>query len=207
LTASIVLAAAAAVTGVLAAWNALGMAERPLLRLLAAIGPDGAVSRMLAPVFAGRALSRAERRRTVLVAGAGLLMAGTVVAGPLAGLALAAAAPLLARQSLVAADRRRRARLSAGAPAVARAVADALAGGHSIRGAFAVAAREGSVTGPAGQELRALAAALALGRPRSRCLSVCARARRIRRSTRWSPPYCSSATRAATSRPCCARWR
>ena len=89
---------------------------------------------------------------------------GRLLAGPLAGVTLAAAAPLLAGHLLIVAGRRRRARLADAAPTVARAVADALAGGQSIRGALAAAAG-GGVTGPAAEELRSAASAIALGEP------------------------------------------
>lgn len=162
MSAAAVLAAGAAIAGVLAAGEALS-GRGGLGRVLSAVGPQGAIPRVLAPVRVGRALSRSERRRVLAVAAVALLAVGALLAGPLAGLALAAAAPFLADRLLASTGRRRHARLAAAAPAVARALSDALAGGHSIRGAVAAAARDGGVTGPAGQELRAATAALALG--------------------------------------------
>jgi tight adherence protein B len=163
-TAAPLLAAAGAAAALVAAWNAVGAVEGGLGRVLEALGPDGAVARVLAPLRAGRGASRDERRRLGAVAGLALLCAGTLVGGPLAGAVLAAGAPLLASSVLAGARARRRARLARAAPAVARAVADALAGGHSVRGALAVAG-EGGLSGPAREELRAVAAALALGEP------------------------------------------
>ncbi len=152
------LAAGAAGCGVLAAWNALAAVEGS--RLL------GAAGRALGPL---RALNRArpatppERRRLAVLIAVCLLGGGWVLAGPLAGLALATAGPWLAAGVVRSRRRRHRAELGAGAPAVARALADALAGGHSIRGAIAAAAGGAGVPGPAGEELRAAAGALELG--------------------------------------------
>ena len=152
------LAAVAAACGVLAAWDALTAVEGS--RVLAAAG------RTLGPL---RTVARAgpatppERRRLALLLAICLLGAGWVLAGPLAGLALAAAGPWAAAAIVRSRRRRHRQALGAGAPLVARALADALAGGHSIRGAIAAAARGAGVPGPAGAELRAAAGALALG--------------------------------------------
>jgi tight adherence protein B len=155
------LAAGAAVAGLMAAWSALGAAEHGVASLVAAVGPDGALGRALKPLRAGREASTAERRRLMTLGALALLATGWLFAGPLAGFVLAAGGPFAAAKVLAASRRRRAERLAAGAPAVARAIADALAGGHSIRGALAAAA--GSVDGPARDELQAVAAALALG--------------------------------------------
>jgi tight adherence protein B len=133
------LAAAAAACGVLAAWNALAAADHGLGQLLAAVGPDGRAARLLAPLRAGREATSEERRRLVLVGALALLGAGWLLAGPVAGAVLAAAAPLIGARVLAAARRRRRDRIALAAPVVARAIADALAGGHSIRAALAEA--------------------------------------------------------------------
>lgn len=156
------LAAGAAVCGVAAVWSALGAIEHGLGRVLAAVGPGGALARLAAPLRSGREASRAERRRLVAVGTAALLAAGWLLAGPAAGAVLAGAAPLLGARLLTAARRRRRERVAAAAPAVARALADALAGGHSVRGALAEAAH-GAPDGPAAADLRLVAAQLALG--------------------------------------------
>lgn len=153
-----VLAGLAAALAVAGAWEALAAVEQAALA--------GAMGRLLAPWRAARREGRAptipERRRLALVGTAALLAGGWLVAGPLAGLAAAAAAPLGVRALLRARRERWRADLARGAPAAARAMADALAGGHSIRGALAAAAG-GGVPGAAGGELRATARALALG--------------------------------------------
>ncbi|MDX6679925.1 MAG: tight adherence protein [Solirubrobacteraceae bacterium] len=153
------LAGLAAVCAVLALWEAVAAAEQERIVRAAA--------RWLAPARAalrsGREPTSPERRRLVLVGALTLVAAGWLVAGPLAAVALGAAAPWLARAVLRTRHARRRAAVAAEAPAIARAVADALAGGHSVRGALTAAARGGGVAGPAGEELRALAAALELG--------------------------------------------
>lgn len=169
MSAGVVLAFAAAVCGVGAAWNALAAADHGLGQLLAAVGPDGRAARVLAPLRAGREATDAERRRLVLVGALVLLAGGWLLAGPPAGLLLAAGAPLLGSRLLAAARSRRRERLAVAAPGVARAIADALAGGHSVRGALGEAAH-GGVEGPAAAELRRVAAELGLGDPTGEAL-------------------------------------
>jgi tight adherence protein B len=153
------LAGLAGVCAVLAAWEAVAAAEQE--RLVRAAG------RWLAPALdvlrSGREPTSPERRRLVLVGALSLVAAGWLVAGPLPGLALGAAAPWLARVVLRARRARRRDAIAAQVPAIARSLADALAGGHSVRGALGAAARGGGVPGPAGEELRAADAALELG--------------------------------------------
>ncbi|MEA2217953.1 MAG: tight adherence protein [Solirubrobacteraceae bacterium] len=159
MSAASVLAGLGGVCAVLAAWELVAAAEQE--RIVRAVG------RWLAPALdalrSGREPTSPERRRLVLVGALSLVAAGWLVAGPLAGLALGAAAPWLARCVLRGRRSRRRDAIAAQAPAIARALADALAGGHSVRGALAAAARSGGVRGAAGEELRAAAAALELG--------------------------------------------
>jgi tight adherence protein B len=158
-------AALAAVLGVLALWELLGAAEAALRerrhagagRLRALLAPLGRMRR------AGVEPSAVERRRLAATATGALLVAGWLVAGPLAGLAAAAGGPWVLTTLVRRRQRRWRAELERAAPAVARAVADALAAGHAIPRALAEAAR--SVEGAAAVELRALAGALALGAP------------------------------------------
>jgi tight adherence protein B len=153
------LAALAGICAVLAAWEAVAAAEDARLVQSAA--------RWLAPglqaLRAGREPTSPERRRLVLVGALSLLGAGWLVAGPWAGLALAASAPWAARVTLQVRRRRRAEAVAAGAPAIARALADALAAGHSVRGALMAAASGCGVPGPAGEVLRAAAARLELG--------------------------------------------
>lgn len=156
------LAAASAVLGVAAVWTALAALDHGLGQLLAAVGPDGRAARLLAPLPAGHEASRDERRRLVVLAASALLAGGWLLAGPVAGLILAAVAPALGSRVVALTRRRRRDRLAAAAPAVARALADGLAGGHSVRGALA-AAGHGGIPGPAAAELRTVGAELALG--------------------------------------------
>ena len=156
---AVLLAAAAGICAVLAAWQLIAAAEQ--VRLVRGL------ARWLAPALdvlrSGREPTSPERLRLVALGAVSLLGAGWLVAGPWIGLALGAAAPWVARTVVRARGRRRRAALEAQAPAIARALADALAGGHSVRGAIAAAAAVGGVHGAAGDELRASAAALELG--------------------------------------------
>lgn len=149
----------AGVCAVLAAWELIAAAEQERL--------VGSAARWLKPALealrSGREPTSPERRRLVLVGGLSLVGAGWLVAGPLIGVALAAAAPSLARVVLRVRRQRRRNVIAAEAPTIARALADALSGGHSVRGALTEAAAGGGVRGPAGEELRAVACALALG--------------------------------------------
>lgn len=153
------LAALAAALGVLVLWELAGAVET--------LAAGRALGDVLAPLVrawrAGVEPSAPERRRLASVAVLVLLAGGWLLAGPLAGLALATGGPW-ALGALVRRRRRRyRAELARAAPAVARAIADALAAGHAISRALAEAAR--GVDGPAEVELRAAGAALALGQP------------------------------------------
>jgi tight adherence protein B len=159
LSATVLLAGLAGVTTVLGAWEALAAVEQAAVGRLA--------GRVLAPLRAagrrGRLPTSAERRRLGAVAGATLLAAGWLAAGPIAGAALAARAPWAARRMVAARRRAWRAELAAGAPALARAMADALAAGHAIRGALVAAAQAGGPAGATGRELRDAVRALELG--------------------------------------------
>lgn len=139
------LAGLAGVCAVLATWEAIAAAEQEQIVRTA--------GRWLAPALdalrSAREPTSPERRRLVLVGALSLVAAGWMLAGPLAGVALGAAAPWLARIVLRARRTRRRAAIAAEAPAIARALADALAGGHSVRGALGAAAHGGGV--PAGE--------------------------------------------------------
>jgi tight adherence protein B len=111
----------------------------------------------------GRSPGARERRR-LLVAGAACAFGlGSVVLGPVPGVAVAAVGPWIVARLLAAARERYRRGVEAGAAGVALALADALGGGHSIRGAVAEAAL--GLGGPPGQELRRVARELALGAP------------------------------------------
>jgi len=153
------LAFAAAVAGVAAAWEALAALE--------AAQVAGGLRRVLAPLrlagTEGRSPSAAERRRLGLVAAGCLSAAGWLLGGPLAALVAALAGPSAAVALVRARRRRYAARLAREAPAAARALADAVGAGHSARGAIGVAA--GGLGGSAGHELQIAAAALAHGEP------------------------------------------
>jgi tight adherence protein B len=170
------LAAAAAVCGVLGAWEGLAAVERT--RVAAALG------RVVAPVVrAGREgvePTAPERRRLAVIAAAGLAVAGWLLGGAVAAALAAVAGPALAMGAVRARRRRFRAALAASAPSVARALADALSAGHAVRGALGLAA--GGVTGPAAHELGAAARALRLGAPTG---AVLERLRRRAGSPAW----------------------
>jgi len=153
------LAGVAGACAVLAAWEAIAVADEE--RFVQAA--RGWLAPALEVVRSGREPTSPERRRLAALGALSLLGAGWLLAGPWAGLVLGAAAPWAGRRVLRARLRRRVGAVSAGAPVIARALADALAGGHSVRGALIAAAHGGGVTGPAGEELRAAAAALDLG--------------------------------------------
>jgi tight adherence protein B len=109
----------------------------------------------------GRDPGAAERRR-LLLAGAGLaFVAGAVLVGPVAGVALAAGGPWSVARLLRTRRERYRRAVDADVPTLALAIADALAGGHSLRGALTEATR--SVGGAAGAELRRASAELGAG--------------------------------------------
>jgi tight adherence protein B len=109
----------------------------------------------------GRDPGAAERRRLLLVGSLGAFVAGSFVAGPAAGVALACAGPWVVARVLRAARERYRRAVDAGAAAIALGLADALGGGHSLRGAIASAAD--GLAGAPGRELGRVAGELALG--------------------------------------------
>ena len=156
------LAALAGATAALAAWDLLAQpaAERGVS---AARGFARLVDVVITLGREGRDPGAVERQRLLLVGAALALAAGSLLVGPAAGLALAAAGPwAVARLLRARRDRYRRA-VDAELPSMALALADALAGGHSLRGALAEATR--SLAGAAGHELRRTQAELAAGAP------------------------------------------
>jgi tight adherence protein B len=167
------LAAAAAALGVLAAWEALAAVEASAAARAArhALAPLGRLGRD------GREPSPPERRRLARLLAGALLAAGWLLAGPLAGLALAAGGPRLLGAVVRERRRRHRAALERAAPAVARALADALGAGLTIPAALAEAARGCDPADAVAVELRACADALALGASLEVALArLCARA-------------------------------
>ena len=157
------LAGLAGALGVAGAWEALVAVEQAALVRGAA--------RLLAPLRAagreGREPSAPERRRLGLLSAAALLAAGWLLAGPVLGIAAAAAGPWLLRRVVAARSARWRADLGRGAPAAARAMAAGTAGG---------------VPGAAGAELRDAARAFELG---ERTEVVLERLRRRAADPRW----------------------
>lgn len=118
----------------------------------------------------GRDPGAIERRRLLAAGALAALGTGALVAGPLAGIAIAGAGPwVVARLLRARRDRYRRA-VDGGAAAMALAVADALGAGHSLRGAVAQAAE--GLPGAAGHELRRVARELALGAPTDAALEA-----------------------------------
>jgi tight adherence protein B len=173
---ALALAFAAAVAGVVGAWELLAAVERTRVAALAA--------RLVAPVVrAGRegvSPTTAERRRLAVLAAAVLAAAGWLLGGAVAALLAGVAGPAIATALVRARRRRFRHVLGASAPVVARALADALSAGHSVRGALDVVAT--GVPGAAGHELRACARALRLG---ARTDSTLERLRRRAGSPAW----------------------
>ena len=154
------LAAFAGAAGALAAFDLLGHvvvvrgagAARGLARLVEVVVTLGRE---------GRDPGAVERRRLLLGGACFALVAGCVLIGPAAGLALAAGGPWAVGRLLRARRERYRRAVDAELPALALALADALAGGHSLRGAVAEATR--SLGGAAGHELRRTQAELTAG--------------------------------------------
>jgi tight adherence protein B len=138
--------------------------------------PAGLVDALVRLGREGRDPGAVERRRLLLAGAVVAFVAGTVVLGPLPGLALAAGGPWAVSRALKARRERYRRAVDEGAAQVAVAVADAIGGGHSLRGALEKAA--GSVRGEAGHELRRAVAELAAGATTDAALeSMRARAR------------------------------
>ena len=109
----------------------------------------------------GRDPGAVERRRLLLAGALVAFLAGTALAGPSAGLALAAGGPWAVARVLGSRRRRYGRAVDAGVAQMAVAIADAIGGGHSLRGAIAEATV--SVEGAAGHELRRAAAELNAG--------------------------------------------
>jgi tight adherence protein B len=160
MTAAAGLAAVAGAAGALAAWDLLGPGV--VSRGAGAVrGVAGLVDAVVTVGREGRDPHTAERRRLLLVGAALALVAGLVVAGPLAALALGAGGPWAVARLLRARRDRYRREVDAELPVLALALADSLSGGHSLRGALGEATR--SLAGAAGHELRRTAGELAAG--------------------------------------------
>jgi tight adherence protein B len=160
-------ACAVAAAGELAAllWPALAARLPQLAKLIADLAD--------APLRLGREgrVPGTRERRRLLVAGAGVAFAaGSVLAGPIAGLALASGGPWVVARVLAATRERYRRTVESGAAGMALALADALGGGHSVRGAVGEAARD--LSGAAGQELGRVSRELALGAPTDTALEA-----------------------------------
>jgi tight adherence protein B len=155
-----VLAALAGAAATLAAWDLLGPGV--VAKGAGAVrGLAGLVDAVVTLGREGRDPGVVERRRLLLVGAALALGAGWLVAGPVAGLGLAAGGPWAVARLLRARRERYRRAVDAELPALALALADSLAGGHSLRGALGETTR--SLSGAAGHELRRTNAELAAG--------------------------------------------
>ena len=154
-------AAPAAAVAVPAAWE--------LLRALEPARLPAAALHALAPLARARSEGRdptaPEQRRLALLGMLALLLAGWLLAGPLAGAVLALGGPWLALLAVRTRRRRWQGELGRSAPALARVIADAVGAGHAVRGALVVAARERGLPIAAAAELRILSERLALGDP------------------------------------------
>jgi tight adherence protein B len=109
----------------------------------------------------GRDPAAAERRRLLLAGAVLAFVAGAALAGPVAGLVVAAAGPGAVARGLRARRERYRRAVDRDAASLAVALGDALGGGHSLRGAVEEAAT--ALPGAAGHELRRAAAELRAG--------------------------------------------
>jgi tight adherence protein B len=154
------LAAVAAAAAALAAWELLGR-DAVARSTVAARGAARLVDVVVTLGREGRDPGAAERRRLLLAGAAVALVIGSVLVGPLVGLALACAGPWVVARVLRGRRERYRRAVDAGVPALALAIADAIAGGHSLRGALGEAAR--SLSGATAHELRRARAELAAG--------------------------------------------
>jgi tight adherence protein B len=160
MTAPASLAALAGASVALAAWDLL--APSVVSRGAGAVrGLAGLVDVVVTLGREGRDPGVVERRRLLLAGAAFALGAGSLLIGPLAGLALGAGGPWAVARLLRARRERYRRAVDTELPALAIALADALAGGHSLRGALAEGTR--SLGGAAGHELRRTCAELAAG--------------------------------------------
>jgi len=129
-----------------------------------------AVARTLA--LAGRenrAPTELERRRLGIVAGVGLGLVATLLAGlgPLAG--VAAAGPAVAGAAVARRQRRYRLRVEDDVPLIAAGIADAVAAGGSLRTALLGAGT--ALEGPSAVELARVGADLELGIPAREALA------------------------------------
>ncbi len=109
----------------------------------------------------GYAPSLVERRRIAVLAGAGAVLGGWLLAGPLLALPLAVAGPALGGWAISSRRRRYRTAVERSLPALATAIADSLTAGRSLRASLGAAAV--SLDGPPAAELTRLGAELDLG--------------------------------------------
>lgn len=105
--------------------------------------------------------SNRERRRLAVLAGAGAVLGGWLVAGWTLALPLSVAGPTLAGWAISSRRRRYRVAVERSLPEVATAIADSLSAGRSLRASIGAAA--GSLDGSPATELSQLGAELDLG--------------------------------------------
>lgn len=157
------LAFAAAALGVVAAMRLAGeLAPAALARtselVRAASAAGGALLRLGRE---GREPGAVERRQLLVCGAVAAFCAGSLLAGPILGVAVALAAPAAVSRVLRARRVAYRRAVERDAPAIALALADALSGGRSLRGALLESAA--TVAGAGGAELRRVSAELAAG--------------------------------------------
>lgn len=111
----------------------------------------------------GYAPSSLERRRLAAIAALGAVGGGWLLAGPVLALPLAVAAPAGAAWAIGQRRRRYRRAVELSLPEVATAIADSLSAGRSLRASLPAAARY--LDGPPAAELARLGAELDLGAP------------------------------------------
>jgi tight adherence protein B len=105
--------------------------------------------------------STRERRRLAILAAAGAVFGGWLLAGWALALPLSVAGPALAGWAISSRRRRYRVAVERSLPEVATAIADSLSAGRSLRASIGAAA--GSLDGPPAAELSRLGAELDLG--------------------------------------------
>ena len=163
MSAAVVAGFVAVAAAVFAAWDLLGRLAAGLGARAPALARDvaGLADALSRLGREGRDPGTAERRRLLLAGALVAFLGGAALAGPAAGVALAAGGPWAVSRGLHARRRRYRRAVDDGVGELALALADALGAGHSLRSALAEAAA--GVDGAAGHELRRAAAELSAG--------------------------------------------
>lgn len=175
-------AALAFAAGTLGAAAALSLAREALPAAMARTSrlvriASAATDALLRLGREGREPGALERRQLLVSGAVATFSVGALLAGPLAGAALALGAPVAVSRALRARRLAYRQAVERDAPAIATAIADGLSAGGSLRRALVDA--PATLGGAGGAELRRLSAELAAGQPtqaaleglRQRCMS------------------------------------